>query len=226
MVKDGKLQNVLVRVKGTVAGAPAAAPSSPPVGRGSAEVLVHPARAGGRGGPAHPGAEQRPDDCTTCAPWRAPSPSSTWRSRRRSAGVQARARRRGDRPAQVRCAPVDEGLRRRQPAPVLLHHGRGWLLLHHRPAGGHVHASRRGTRASARRRPEVTVKDGETAEASLRVHRGLAPTRVSSGTLTLTPCLSRPERAGDWPGSAGCTCAGSGSSSVSPSPRSCPRSRG
>lgn len=31
MVKDGKLQNVLVRVKGTVAGAPAAGPSSPPV---------------------------------------------------------------------------------------------------------------------------------------------------------------------------------------------------
>jgi plastocyanin len=31
MVKDGKLQNVLVRVKGSVAGAPAAGPSSPPV---------------------------------------------------------------------------------------------------------------------------------------------------------------------------------------------------
>ncbi|WP_224364675.1 carboxypeptidase regulatory-like domain-containing protein [Hyalangium versicolor] len=31
MVKDGKLQNVLVRVKGTVAGAPAASASSPPV---------------------------------------------------------------------------------------------------------------------------------------------------------------------------------------------------
>ncbi len=31
MVKDGKLQNVLVRVKGPVAGVPAAGPSSPPV---------------------------------------------------------------------------------------------------------------------------------------------------------------------------------------------------
>jgi hypothetical protein len=31
VVKDGKLQNVLVRVKGDVAGAPAAGPSSPPV---------------------------------------------------------------------------------------------------------------------------------------------------------------------------------------------------
>ena len=59
LVKDGKLQNVLVRVKGAVAGAPAA-PSTPVV-IDQVKCTYTPRVHGGPGGPAHPGEEQRRD---------------------------------------------------------------------------------------------------------------------------------------------------------------------
>ena len=53
---------------------------------------------------------------------------------------------------QVRRARLDERLRRRGRQPVLRGHRQGRQVLAQGPAAGHLHASKRGTRSSARRR--------------------------------------------------------------------------